>query len=186
MIKFSDYSEIYMASGESSTREWLHAPSNDYLTKLEVIFSSASGRDYISNVSVLADIVPELKRSSVRVANNKTMLSRWSNSEDTLADYSAVRDLIYHWEKHGKGRLASVYAVYFVESNFSKMNLESINSLLSSASPRRLTTWSMVALLRASYSAKHLLPAWVVFFEAVKEELKDNERAPMLLAGLDQ
>lgn len=186
MIKFSDYSEMYMASGDSSTREWLQVSHGDYLTKLEVIFSSASGRDYISNVSVLADVIPEFQRSSVRVANNNTMFTRWDNCEDTLADYSSARDLIYHWEKHGKGRLASVYAVYFIESNFSKMNLEAINSLLSSASPHRLTTWSMVALLRASYSAKHLLPAWMVFFNAVKEELKDNERAPKLLAGLDQ
>ncbi len=185
MIRFSDCSEIYMTSGEASTRDWLSAPPSDYLTKLEVLFASASGSDYTTNASALAGSLREVGRSRVRVGNN-TMLSRWDNCEDTLADYSSARDLIYHWEKHGKGRLASVYAVYFVESNFSKMNLEAINSLLSSASPHRLTTWSMVALLRASYSAKHLLPAWIVFFDAVKEELKNNERAPKLLAGLDQ
>lgn len=175
-----------MASGEASTREWLSVPNGDYLTKIEVLFSDASINDYVSNVSVNAYAVPRSSKASVRVANNNTIFTEWSNIEDTLADYSSARDLIYHWEKHGKGRLASVYLVYFVEKNFSKMNLEVINSLLNSASPRRLTTWSMVALLRSSYSARHLLPGWLVFFNAVKEELKDNERAPKLLAGLDQ
>jgi hypothetical protein len=77
-----------------------------------------------------------------------------------------------------------VYAVFYVEHNFSEMNLAAINSLLLSASPHRLTEWSMVALLRASFSAKHLLPGWSSFFEAVQEELKDNERAERLLLGL--
>lgn len=186
MIRFSDYSEVYLASGDASTRNWLSAPSKVFLTKIEVLNPSAGGHDYVQNVSVSLESVSELGRSSVRVANNNTILSQWNNVENTLADYTSARDLIYHWEKHGKGRLASVYAVYYVECNFSTMNLEAINSLLLAASPHRLTTWSMVALLRASYSAKHLLPGWEVFFDAVKEELKYNERAPSLLAGLDQ
>ncbi|QXH96077.1 hypothetical protein HU749_006735 [Pseudomonas ogarae] len=185
MNRLSDFSEVYFASSEASTGEWFSGGSNAVCTKFEVLFDTPECNDYLSNLSVLTYTVADAGKRSVRLSNNNTIFSEWDRIEDSLADYSSARDLLYYWEKHAKGRFASVFIVYFVEKNFSRMNLDVINSLLLTASPHRLTEWSMVALLRASYSAKHLLPGWLVFFEGVKKELKDNERAPKLLAGLD-
>lgn len=102
-----------------------------------------------------------------------------------LQDLDSTCKMLYHWENHKQGRIASVYAVFFVEKNYAARNLEIINSLMIEVSTRHLTEWSMVAILRSSYSARHMLPAWKPFYRAVKEALAGNERAPRLLAGLE-
>jgi hypothetical protein len=105
--------------------------------------------------------------------------------ESSLSNIKDARDLLYHWERNSNGRVASVYAVFFIEKNYAAQNLEAINSLLLSVSVKQLTEWSMVALLRSSFSAKHLLPAWNLFYESVKTQLEENPRRKRLLAGLD-
>jgi hypothetical protein len=183
MIRFSDYPEVFVTTSASTTSECLLPLMPSFCTKYEVLFD-CDPAPYCSNVSV--ELSHYRPKSAVRVSSNSTFHSLRESIEDSISDHVTARDMLYHWEKQDNGRLASAYAVYFVEKNFSLMNLEVINSLLLSAAPGRLTPWSMVALLRASYSAKHLLPAWPVFYGSVKNELKDNERAPKLLAGLDQ
>ena len=185
MIKFSDYPEVYVVTGFSTTGEFTSPPSQNFCTKLDVLYEGLVA-PYCSNVSVTSEFPSVRPKSSVRVSSNNTFHSLRESIEDTISDHVSARDMLYHWERQDKGRLASAYAVYFVEKNFSLMNLEVINSLLLAAAPERLTPWSMMALLRASYSAKHLLPGWALFYTSVKNELKDNERAPKLLAGLDQ
>ena len=103
-----------------------------------------------------------------------------------LLDITSTIEMLYKWEREKKGRLASAYAVYFVESNFSKRNLSAINALMLNASVDRLTEWSMVAILRSSYSSRAVLPAWSLFLDAVKHRLKDNDRAERLLMGLNR
>lgn len=186
MTRYSDYSEVYIATSVASTSENFSTISVKFCTKQQVLFPGLGEADYLSNVSVLPKTTTCPTKPSVRVSSNSTVHSMRESIEDTILDHVSARDMLYHWEKQDRGRLASVYAVYFVEKNFSMMNLEVINSLLLGAVPSRLTPWSMVALLRASYSARHLLPGWGVFYRAVKCELKDNERAPKLLMGLDQ
>jgi len=186
MKKFSDYSEVFLSTSAASTGDFFSPLSKSFCTKQQVLFSGWGEADYFSNLSVRMETHTHAQSRKVRVGSNSTFHSMRENIEDTIADFESARDMIYHWEKHERGRLASVYAVYFVEKNFSLMNLEVINSLLLTAKPARLTAWSMVSLLRSSFSARHLLPGWTVFYQAVKEELKDNERAPKLLAGLDQ
>ncbi|WP_339480347.1 hypothetical protein [Pseudomonas sivasensis] len=103
-----------------------------------------------------------------------------------MSDVFKTIEMLYLWEHNDQGRMASAYAVYFVECNFSKNNLSAVNSLLLNASPERLTEWSMVAILRASFSAKAHLPAWSKFMVSVRERLKDNERLERLLVGLSR
>ncbi|QXH68579.1 hypothetical protein [Pseudomonas asgharzadehiana] len=108
-----------------------------------------------------------------------------SSVDLTLGNHKKAQELLYHWEGNQHGRIASVFAVFFIERNYAAMNLEAINSLMLTTSVKRLTEWSMVAMLRASFSAKQSLPAWEVFYKQVKLQLKDNPRISRLLAGLD-
>jgi hypothetical protein len=101
-----------------------------------------------------------------------------------LADAYSAMQMLYQWEHNRQGRIASAYAVYFVERNFSARNLAAVNDLLLNVSAERLTEWSMVAILRSSFSARSSLPAWPAFMAAVRERLKDNERLERLLVGL--
>lgn len=185
MIKLSDYSEMYLASGETNTGNWISFAPKGFCTKQEILLCF-DGEEEFSDASTSLVSFSEPAPACVRVASSNTIFSPRDDVERTLSDYVAARDLLYHWEKRGSGRLASAYVVYFVERNFSLRNLDVINSLLFEAVPSRLTEWSMVALLRASFSARHMLPGWQHFYEAVKKQLHDNERAPRLLAGLDQ
>lgn len=110
---------------------------------------------------------------------------RASHFDTGLDGFKEAQELLYHWERHRHGRIASAYAVFFVEKNCAAMNLNAINLLLLTISAKQLTQWSMIALLRASFSAKHVLPAWNGFYEEVKKQLDGNPRAVRLLAGLD-
>lgn len=103
-----------------------------------------------------------------------------------MSDVHKTIEMLYQWEHNHQGRMASAYAVYFVECNFSKNNLSAVNNLLLNASTERLTEWSMVAILRASFSAKAHLPAWSRFMMSVRDRLKDNERLERLLVGLSR
>lgn len=116
---------------------------------------------------------------------NSIFVDLLSSSSAAVEDFKNARDLLYHWEGRKDGRIASVYAVFFVERNYASRNLEAINLLLLSVSAKRLTEWSMVSLLRASFAAKNYLPAWYTFYEQVKKELEANPRVRKLLAGLD-
>ncbi|WP_447742312.1 hypothetical protein [Pseudomonas laurentiana] len=119
------------------------------------------------------------------VKSSVTELDTNAQAGVALQDLDSTCKMLYHWESHKQGRIASVYAVFFIEKNYAARNLEVINSLMLEVSTRHLTEWSMVAILRSSYSARHMLPAWKTFYRAVKEALAGNERAPRLLAGLD-
>lgn len=160
----------------------------------------------LSGYAEYRSLVPVYYRGSSRVTSNVTVrddmcvehtLSRYQalpalrcsallESVDlTLGNHKKAQELLYHWESKHHGKMASVYAVFFIERNYASMNLEAINDLLLTASVKRLTEWSMVAMLRASFSAKHSLPAWDVFYDQVKYQLRDDPRVSRLLAGLD-
>lgn len=119
------------------------------------------------------------------IFGSSTGIFCFEDSNTSLANVDTACRQLYFWEASKQGRLASVFAVIFVEKNFAAMNLEAINSLLLQISVKNLTEWSMVAILRASYSAKEKLPAWNIFYKSVKRALDGNERAPRLLAGLE-
>lgn len=113
--------------------------------------------------------------------------SMTSDCPESLIGMSDVRraiEMVYQWEHSQQGRMASAYVVYFVESNFSQNNLSAVNNMLLNAAPEKLTEWSLIALLRASFSARDQLPAWYGFMGAVRNRLKDNERLERLLIGL--
>lgn len=120
---------------------------------------------------------------------NWSLAAMTNNAREDLVGMSDVHntiEMLYQWEHNDQGRMASAYAVYFVECNFSKNNLSAVNNLLLNASTDRLTEWSMVAILRASFSARASLPAWARFMESVRDRLKDNERLERLLVGLSR
>lgn len=119
------------------------------------------------------------------IKDSLTNEASMADIHDSLANFETAANFLYHFESIHQGRLASVYAVFFVEKNYSARNLDAINSLLLDISPKRLTEWSMVALLRSSYSARHLLPAWGTFLRSVQKAMEGNDRAPRLLAGLE-
>jgi len=102
-------------------------------------------------------------------------------------DVERAKTLVYAWERGGHGKLASLYVVFFVEQSFRSRNLAQVNQLLADASVEYLTEWSMIALLRSSFSAKAALPAWSRFLANVRQALLQRGQDPnRLLRGLSK
>lgn len=81
--------------------------------------------------------------------------------------------------------MASFYAVYFVEQSFRLREYEQVNRLLHDVDVAELTEWSMIALLRSSFSARYFLPAWITLREEVKHKLEaEGKNHKKLLRGL--
>ena len=144
-------------------------------------FSRIGSMDYVRSGGI------EYARSGL--VASWVSLSRTTDSTDDvvgLESVSAAMDVLYQWEHEKKGRMASAYAVYFVERNFSNHNISAVNDLLLNVAPERLTEWSMVALLRSSFSARSYLPAWPIFLDLVRHHLRDHVRVEKLLIGLNR
>lgn len=92
--------------------------------------------------------------------------------------------LIYDLEARARGRDAAIFIGYFIQRSFSQRRLAEVNELLASVAMRRITRWSMVALLRSTFSARSLLPAWRILFENVEGELEGAPDRERLLLGL--
>lgn len=92
---------------------------------------------------------------------------------------------ISYFERSGRGQLASFYAVYFVEQSFRLMAYDKVNKLLNDIDINDLTEWSMIALLRSSFSARSFLPAWTSFKDNIRNKLDEEGKNPKkLLRGL--
>lgn len=102
-------------------------------------------------------------------------------------DAREARDLICSWEKNGDGKLASFYAVFFVETGFRRREYKKINKLLSDIDVDDITEWSIVALLRSSFFARSYLPAWGGLLSAAREKLeREGKDAHRILRGLNR
>lgn len=103
----------------------------------------------------------------------------------SLLDAVEAADKIAVWEKSGQERLASFFAVYFVERSHKHLAFEVINKLLLRSDVDKLSAWSLVALLRSSFPARKFLPAWEPLLDAVRRKLDDSgENAAKILRGL--
>ena len=83
------------------------------------------------------------------------------------------RERIYALEKTN-GVYSSVYTVFLVEILFDRYDLNEIDNILYKLEVERLTEWSIVALLRSTFAAKHMLPSWHRFYDLAYKKL-DSE-----------
>ncbi|CAG4906384.1 hypothetical protein [Paraburkholderia saeva] len=96
-------------------------------------------------------------------------------------------EIVSSWERSGNGQYASFYVVYFVEQSFRLRAYEQVNRLLEEIDIAPLTEWSLIALLRSSFSARSFLPAWPRLLMAVHEKLQaQGKDTKKLLRGLNR
>lgn len=108
-------------------------------------------------------------------------------ADDYWAHHSINRVMssIVALERDGKGRMASFYIVYVIEENFRNRRYDNINRLLKDIEISDLTEWSLIALLRSSFSARFNLPAWNALRDSTKKKLEtEGKSARKLLRGL--
>ncbi|EKT4094626.1 hypothetical protein [Stenotrophomonas maltophilia] len=106
-------------------------------------------------------------------------------SRATEQSIALVIETISKLERGGAGRQASFFAVFIVEQSFRRRNYDHVNELLHSANPLKLTEWSLIALLRSSFSARRHLPAWDALLESTHSKFShEGKNVEKLLRGL--
>nr|AAR06610.1 unknown [Aeromonas hydrophila] len=121
-----------------------------------------------------------------------TVINYINNTADLLktnqlldAPIKKTTEMVVSLEKNKLGRIASFYVVYFVEKSFRQREYERVNQLLHEIDVNEITEWSMIALLRSSFSARSFLPAWTHLREEVKDKLEaEGKNHKKLLRGL--
>ncbi|WP_157642800.1 hypothetical protein [Burkholderia ubonensis] len=106
---------------------------------------------------------------------------------DEIREVKRASEFLLSCEQSGNGQLASFFAVYFVEQSFRLRAYENVNTLLDEIDISPLTEWSMIALLRSSFSARKYLPAWSRLLAAVHDKLQaEGKDTKKLLRGLNR
>ncbi len=95
---------------------------------------------------------------------------------------------ITNWELFEDGMKSSVYSVVLLDYWFDENRYDRIDELMENLHIQVLTEWSIVALLRTTYSAKHLLSSWEPFYLKAQQHLNHitPKHAKKLLMGLDR
>lgn len=102
-------------------------------------------------------------------------------------DASIINARIYRLERLNRGVESSVYTVFSMDRLMRNNDLSEINRVFESADVSQLTEWSMVALLRSTFSIRRHLPAWRLFYHKVNDKLTHDERpVKRLLFGLQR
>jgi len=140
--------------------------------------------EYAYSTSTSKGIVKNINESCLsfrkqRYISTYSFLTQASESpskktSELKAEIESLKSAIYSYEHNGQGKFASFYAVFFVESSFRHRDYKKINELLSDIDINNVTEWSLVALLRSSFSARDYLPAWPKLLSAAKKKLDDE------------
>lgn len=96
---------------------------------------------------------------------------------------------LVRYELNNEGRKASVYTVITLDHWFDQCEYDRVDHLLlfMITDVHLLTKWSIVALLRSTYSAKSLLDNWQNFYDISYQVLEEkNYDAKKLLKGLNR
>lgn len=119
----------------------------------------------------------------INYINNTAGFSKTNQLLDAPTKKTA--EMVVSLEKNNLGKLASFYVVYFVEKSFRQCEYERVNQLLYEIDVNEITEWSMIALLRSSFSARSFLPAWTHLREEVRDKLEaEGKNHKKLLRGL--
>lgn len=129
-----------------------------------------------------SDFFSEMEHSNRLYCFDKNKTSKYYNQLDRFDgcyfgdDFYAANVKLIRYELNNEGRKASVYTVIIIDHWFDQCEYENVNSFLSImlVDINYLTKWSIVSLLRSTYSAKDLLPSWQDFYEKSYEVLEQK------------
>lgn len=101
---------------------------------------------------------------------------------------SAVRSVLvntYRLDESGFGRLAAQEVMLFVEKNLRRNRLTEANRLLELADTSKLSSRSLIGLIRSTARLKDRLPAWRVAYLKSREAVTKQSKNPeALFVGL--
>ncbi len=101
---------------------------------------------------------------------------------------SAVQSVlvsVYELDQNGFGRLAAQEVMLFVEKNLRRNGMTEANRLLELADASRLSSRSLIGLIRSTARLKDQLPAWRIAYLNSREQVaKQGKNPDALFVGL--
>lgn len=93
--------------------------------------------------------------------------------------------LVSELDRGATPRSASKFLISRIELYFSQRNLQAVNDLLVAFDPSTHSHWPSTAIVRSTFRARHLLPAWRSAFDKTKAALVQKDLPwRSLLVGL--
>ena len=117
----------------------------------------------------------------------------WGASQATLetslaqaeAAVKSVLNGVYELDKGGYGRFAAQEVMLFVERNLKRNNLAEANRLLEMADASRLSSRSLIGLIRSTARLREQLPAWGKAYVSSRKRVSNLGKNPdSLFIGL--
>lgn len=169
---------------------------NDSLARV-----SDSGPCFVCSVDSALPVVPRPAYEWVVPSSSTSLFSAPADMMKALfaasdADHetsretadSSVRGVLvsaYNLDKGGFGRLAAQEVMLFVEKNLKRNGLTETNRLLELADATKLSSRSLIGLIRSTARLKDRLPAWSTAYLKSREEVtKQGKNPDALFVGL--
>lgn len=104
-----------------------------------------------------------------------------SSMEITGAEISAELASVYALDKSGTERLAARHMMSYLESKLSSKSLGAANRMLASADVSKLSSRSMIGMIRSTYRIKKDLPSWGTVYAKSWKRVKEIGKNPEAL-----
>ncbi len=139
--------------------------------------------DFMRQVSSVC-ITSSLSNSVTYLSNINAALSSSVYSADVALSNEALK-LTYALEEVGRHREAAREVMKSIEDNLHATSLSVANAILADADVRKLSSRSLIGLIRASSRAREALPAWNSAYKRSWIEAKRKNKNPeALFVGL--
>lgn len=115
-----------------------------------------------------------------------TFLSAYESAFETSREKSdllveSVLSAVYQLDAHGYGRHAAQEIMLFIEGNFRRSSLSEANRLLELADVDRLSSRSLIGLIRSTSRLRDHLPAWGRAYIRARESIASQGKSPAAL-----
>lgn len=93
---------------------------------------------------------------------------------------------IYLFEKRNEGRKACTYASILMHFAVRYESVDTIDTFLASLDKNAMTSWSLMALLRTTYSYRRRISQWDKLYKVTYDQIEEEGLSPKReLYGLD-
>jgi hypothetical protein len=119
----------------------------------------------------------------IKILNPKDDVVYFNNFQSILKIDTAVH--IYFLEINNEGRKANTYSTFLMHYAVRHESTESIDNFLKDLDYKYLTSWSLIAFLRTTYSYRFRLTYWKKLYELTHKQILEENLDPRIeLMGL--
>jgi len=129
--------------------------------------------------------LPLLRERGTRVYWTTLKASTTDDESDAVFEALQCLSQLVALERSEPHRRVGKWLMGKIESSLAADDLKLVDMILRHADPVSMSSWSVNAMLRSSYRARHFLPAWSAALTRAQIKLAEREDAKGLFLGLE-